>query len=184
MIFYQLSLPWTILAYISAFAFILFLYYNWNKHIDNNKKEWEQPKIKDGVQTAWGWCVRHPEKLTIGENTDIGFGTYIQAKNGVYIGKNVKIGAHCAIYSENTIDGTESTIHIESNVKIGAGTVILPNPTGAPLFICHDSVIGALSLVKQHIPSNSIYVGVPAKQISNGKPLVTKYTLESQLNEQ
>ena len=137
-------------------------------YYQDNRNKWKMPKIKDRVPTKWGWVVRHPENLILGENTDIGFGTYIQAEYGIGIGKNVQIGAHCAIYSRNTIDNTKSKIIIEDNVRIGAGTIILPNPNGTNLYICHDSVIGALSLVKQSIPSNSTYAGVPAKQIKEG----------------
>ena len=126
---------------------------------------WKHPTIKHNKLTKWNWMVSHPENLKLGENTDIGAFTYIQAEYDVEIGKNSQIGSHCSIYSKNTIDDTHSKIIIEDNVKIGAGTVILPNPTGYTLYICHDSVIGALSLVKRSIPSNSIYAGVPAKSI-------------------
>lgn len=133
-----------------------------------NKKDmlWKMPKIKDGKPTKWGWVVRHPEKFILKENTDIGFGTYIQAKYGVTIGKNVKIGAHCSIYSENTIDNTHGEIVIEDNVSIGAGTVILPINSGV-LYIRHDSKIGAMSLIKSHIPSNCIAYGISAKVVSD-----------------
>lgn len=129
------------------------------------KKEWEMPKIKDGVLTKYGWVVRHPENLYLGENTDIGFGTYIQAKNGVNIGKNVQIGSHCSIYSENTIEKISCRISIEPNVCIGAGTVIIPRKKYLHLVIGENSIIGALSLIRDSIPDNSIYAGIPAKQI-------------------
>lgn len=152
----------TAVILIAATGFIILpLWWSYSSH-KNNK--WIKSKIKDGVPTKWGWVVRHPENLHLGNYVDIGFGTYIQAENRIEIGNNVQIGAHCAIYSRNTIDGTASKIIIEDNVKIGAGTIILPNSTGYPLYICHDSKIGALSLVKQHVPSNSLYCGVPAKE--------------------
>lgn len=127
------------------------------------KKKWKRPKIPDGTPTIYGWCVRHPENLHLGKNTDIGYGTYIQAENKVFIRDNVQIGAHCSIYSKNTIDGTESPIYIGENVRIGAGTVILPNTGGEPLIIGKNSVIGALSLVKHIIPKDTMYYGIPAR---------------------
>lgn len=125
---------------------------------------WERPDIKDRVPTKYGWIVRHPENLNLGENTDIGFGTYIQAENGVEIGKDVQIGAHCAIYSKNTIDNTNGIIIIKEGASIGAGTIILPKD-GKTLIIGKNSKVGALSLVKDDIPDNSIYAGIPAKLI-------------------
>ena len=134
----------------------------------NKKEKWVMPKIKHNKLTEWNWMVSYPDKLKLSENTDIGAFSYLQAEYGIEIGKNTQIGSHCSIYSRNTIDNTHSKIIIEDNVKIGAGTIILPSQSGHALYICHDSVIGALSLVKQSIPSNSIYAGVPAKPIKEG----------------
>ena len=47
--------------------------------------------------------MSYPENLTIGENVDIGAFTYINAKYGVFISNNVKIGPHCAILTDNSI---------------------------------------------------------------------------------
>ena len=138
-------------------------------HLSDRTKKWKRPKIKHNKLTKWNWMISYPEYLKLEENTDIGAFTYIQAEYGVEIGKDVQIGSHCSIYSKNTIDNTHSKIIIEDNVKIGAGTIILPSQSGHTLYICHDSIVGALSLVKQSIPSNSTYAGVPAKSIKEGK---------------
>ncbi len=132
-------------------------------------KEWVQPEIKDSVPTKYGWVVSHPENLKLGKNTDIGFGTYIQAKNGIEIGENTQIGAHCAIYSENTIDNTHSKIIIGKDVCIGASTVILPTKDGTDLVIADGAKIGALSLIKKSILEHITCVGVPARKISENK---------------
>ncbi len=125
-------------------------------------KEWTKPNIKDGVPTKYGWVVRHPENLSLGKNTDIGFGTYIQAENYVSIGENTQIGAHCAIYSRNTIDNTSNKIFIGKNVCIGAGTIILPDKNEKELIIAEGVKIGVLSLVTKSIyEKNTVHTGIP-----------------------
>ena len=136
-------------------------------HLIDKKKKWKRPRIKHNKLTKWNWMVSHPEKLILGDNVDIGAFTYIQAVNGIIIEDDVQIGAHSSIYSKNTIDDTKGIIHIRRGARIGAGSVILPIPNRT-LTIGTNSVIGALSLVKQSIPSNSIYAGVPAKPIKEG----------------
>lgn len=128
-------------------------------------KNWKIPKIRDGVPTKWGWVVRHTENFYLGKNTDIGAFTYIQAKNGVHIGENVQIGSHCSIYSENTIEKTSCRISIRPNSCIGAGTVIIPRKGKKHLEIGSNTIVGAMSLIKDDIPDNSIYAGIPAKPI-------------------
>lgn len=125
-------------------------------------KEWKFPVIKNNVVTKWGWAVSHVENFTMGKNTDIGFSTYIQAEHRVVIQDNVQIGAHCSIYSKNTIDNTHGRIIIESNACIGAGTVILPKKDGTDLIIGRNSKVGAMSLVINNIEPNTVYYGIPA----------------------
>jgi len=120
--------------------------------------EWKQLVIKDGEPTKWGWVVKNIQNFRLGKNTDIGYGTYIQAKNGVIIEDNVKIAAHCSIYSENTIDNTRGSILIKENACIGANSVILPRKDGGLLTIGKNAKVGALSLVKHNIPSNLIFI--------------------------
>jgi len=83
-------------------------------------------KIKHLKPTKWNWVVSYPENLILGNNVDIGCFTYIQAGYGVIIHDNVQIGAHCAIYSEDTERGKYAGVEIKQGAKIGAHTVILP----------------------------------------------------------
>ena len=119
-------------------------------------ENWQQPKIEDGVPTKWGWVVKHSERFHLGGNTDIGAFTYINAKGGVIVEENVQIGSHCSIYSINTIDGTQGPVHLRKNCKIGSHTIIMPGVT-----IGENSVVGALSLVKNNVPDNSTVYGNP-----------------------
>jgi len=124
----------------------------------SNKRwtNWQRPKIKDGIPTKWGWVVKHPDNFSLGKNTDIGFGTYINAKYGVVIDQDVQIGSHGAIYSVNTIDGTKGPIHLKKNCKIGSHTIIMPG-----VVIGENSVVGAFSLVKNDVPDNVTVYGNP-----------------------
>lgn len=91
-----------------------------------NKKKWKKPKIVSNKLTKWHWKVSHSEHFKMGENVDIGSFTYIQSEFGVYIGDNVQIGAHCSIYSKNSINNTHGPVIIQEGAMIGAHSVILP----------------------------------------------------------
>lgn len=123
-------------------------------------KKWKKPKIKDGELTQWNWMVKGVEHFVLGEKTDIGAFTYIQAQCGVVIEDNVQIGSHCSIYSVSTIDNNQGKVVLKKNCKIGSHSVIMPGVT-----IGENSVIGAFSFVKENIPANVVVYGVPAKVI-------------------
>jgi len=124
--------------------------------------DWQPPEIEDGVPTKWGWVVAHPENLTLGRKTDIGFGTYIGAHAGVEIGDRVQIGGGVKIYSLSTIDNKQGKITIKINAKIGANSVVMPN-----VIIGRNAVVGALSFVqyRTRILPNEKWAGIPAKRI-------------------
>lgn len=125
---------------------------------DERFREWEPPEIKHGELTEYNWLVQYPEGLTLGEHTDIGAFTYINARYGVKIGKGVQIGSHCSIYSRSTIDNEQGPVTLEENCCIGAHTVVMPGVT-----VGENAVVGAMSLVKSDIPADCIAYGVPAK---------------------
>jgi len=94
-------------------------------------KKWKPPKFKKITgslyKTKWNWFVTCPENLKLGKNVDIGISTYINAHFGVIIEDNVQIGAHCSIYSHNTINNTKGSVHLKKGCCIGANSVLLPN---------------------------------------------------------
>jgi len=102
-------------------------------------------------------CQYH-ENLKLGENTDIGAFTYINAKYGVEIQENVQIGSHCSIYSWSTIDNKRGKVTIKKNAKIGSHSLIMPGIT-----IGENAIVGAHSFVNRNVPDNSVVFGVPAK---------------------
>ncbi len=126
----------------------------------NRFNSWKYPHIEESVLTKYNWVVQNIEGLEMGDNTDIGAFSYINAKCGVSIEKDVQIGSHCSIYSVSTIDNKSGKVILKKNCRIGSHSTVLPGVT-----IGKNSIIGAHSLVNRNIPSNVIAVGVPAKVI-------------------
>jgi acetyltransferase-like isoleucine patch superfamily enzyme len=124
--------------------------------------EWIKPEIEDGKLTKYNWLVQHSNNLKLGDRTDIGAFTYINAKYGVTIEDNVQIGSHCSIYSQSTIDNKRGTVILKQNCKIGSHSTIMPN-----IIIGENSIIGAHSFVNTSIPDNTLAYGVPVKCIRN-----------------
>ena len=121
-------------------------------------KEWEMPEIREGELTRYNWMVQHKENLKLGERTDIGAFTYINAKSGVVIEDKVQVGSHCSIYSVSSIDNKEGKVFLRKGCKIGSHSVIMPGVT-----IGENAIVGAFSFVNSDVPDNKIAVGVPAK---------------------
>lgn len=121
---------------------------------------WKYPEITEGKLTKYFWYVQHKKNFKLGNKTDIGAFTYINAKNGVIIEDSVQIGSHCSIYSVSTIDNKEGKVIFKKNCKIGSHSVIMPDVT-----IGENSIIGAFSFVNKNIPANCIAFGVPARKI-------------------
>jgi acetyltransferase-like isoleucine patch superfamily enzyme len=124
-------------------------------------QDWKYPEIEERkLHPKYHFLVHNKEKLKLGEKTDLGAFTYINAKNGVIIEKNVQIGSHCSIYSISTIDNKEGKIIIKENAKIGTHSTIMPNVT-----IGKNAIIGAYSFVNKDIPDFAIAYGIPVKII-------------------
>ena len=121
-------------------------------------RKWKAPEVKDGKLTKFNWMVDHVKNLKLGDKTDIGAFTYINARYGVDIEDLVQIGSHCSIYSISTIDNRKGQIKLKRDCRIGSHSVIMPGVT-----IGENSIIGAFSFVNKDIPANVIALGIPAK---------------------
>ena len=132
--------------------------------MENRFKEWQYPKIEEGKLTKYNWMVQNKEGFKLGNKTDIGAFTYINAKNGVVIEDFVQIGSHCSLYSFSSIDDKEGKITLKKNCKIGTHSVIMPGVT-----IGENAIIGAFSFVNKDIPDNVVAVGTPVKIIKKLK---------------
>lgn len=126
--------------------------------IRTTKKEWKKPIIKHGKLTKYNYVVQYPKNLKMGKNIDIGTFTYINCHFGVEINDNVQIGSHCSIYSHSTIDNKKGIVVLKKNCKIGTHSTLMPGIT-----IGENSVVAAYSFVKNNIPKNELWAGIPAR---------------------
>jgi len=124
----------------------------------NTRNKWKKPIIKHSKLTKYNYIVQYPENLKTGKNFDIGTFTYLNCKYGVEIQDNVEIGSHCSIYSNSTIDSKKGGVILKKGCKIGTHSTIMPNVT-----IGENSIIAAYSFVKDNVPKNELWVGIPAK---------------------
>jgi acetyltransferase-like isoleucine patch superfamily enzyme len=117
--------------------------------------------------------VLHRKKIIVGNRSAPGFNSncYIQGRNGIKIGHNVRIGPGVGLISANhDIDDYDQwpicqPIIIGDNVWIGMNSVVLPGIT-----IGDNVAIGANSVVTKNIPSNSIAAGNPCRIIREKAP--------------
>lgn len=127
-------------------------------HSKEWKENWRKPIIKHNKTTKYGYRVSYPDKLILGRCFDIGYGTYIQALNGVVIESDVQIGPNCTILSESTIDNKHGKVILKKGCCIGANSVVMPSVT-----IGENTIVGACSFVNKDVPSNVVSVGIPCK---------------------
>ena len=113
--------------------------------------------------------VHSPEKLTVGDHTEINDFTLIFAQGGVRIGSHVLVSSGCNITSlthpldpadRRTGRLVEAPVQIRDGAWLGAGAIILPGVT-----IGEDAVVGAGAgaLVSRDVPAGVTVVGVPAR---------------------
>jgi acetyltransferase-like isoleucine patch superfamily enzyme len=121
------------------------------------KTKWKKPIIKHSKITKYNYVVQYPDKLKTGKNFDIGTFTYINCQYGVEISNDVKIGSHCSIYSNSTIDNKKGPVILKQKCRIGTHSTIMPNVS-----IGENSIVAAYSFVTQNVPKNQLWAGIPA----------------------
>lgn len=112
--------------------------------------------------------------IRIGENTTVGYHTYLFASAGISIGDNCLIAPFVYLVdSDHSIDRQElinrqpnqtAPISVGNDVWIGTGAKILKGVT-----IGDGAVIAAGALVKDDVAPYTIVGGIPAKKISERK---------------
>ena len=133
--------------------------------MDERFDSWTMPEIIDGQPTKYNWVVQHSENLRLGNRTDIGAFSYINAKHGVVIEDLVQIGSHCSIYSLSTIDDKSGMVILRTNARIGSHSVVMPGVT-----VGENAIVGAMSFVNKDVPANAVVAGVPAKILRMQEP--------------
>lgn len=142
-------------------------------HIDHNVRVLRHPEnlhlgsnvlLKEGTRI----CPTNPKaSITIGDNTTIGYHTFLFASGSITIGRNCLIAPFCyfvdanhGITLGNAIKDQPLTIDpivVGEGVWIGAGTTILPGTR-----IGNGAVVGANSTVRGNILPNEVVAGSPA----------------------
>lgn len=122
----------------------------------------------------WSSVVSHPNKIKRADTLPLlghHFSCYIQAINGIEIGKNVRYGPNVHIISANH-DILDYDVHpkcdpikIDDHCWIGSGTTILPG-----VHLGEHVVVAAGSVVNKSFPKNTLIGGVPAKVIRELDP--------------
>lgn len=123
---------------------------------------WEKSVIEHMKMTQWFWVVAYPENFILGKYVDIGAFTYINAKNGVEFKDYSSIGSHSSIYSIDNMGNKSGKITLKTGAVIGGHSVILPGVT-----VGEDAIVGAFSLIKDSVPDNELWAGIPARKIKD-----------------
>lgn len=117
------------------------------------------------------------KNISIGARCFIGEEVLLDCRGGITMGDDVTISnraclvTHIAVgYPDHLLMAVyptkEETIHIEDNVYIGTGAIILPG-----VRIGRESVVGAGAVVTKDVAPGTVVAGVPAKVIKKLKSL-------------
>lgn len=137
-------------------------------------------KIKLGDKsTIYHGCeIISPWKLEIGDGSIVGIKNIIDARAGIYIGKNVNLSHEVNLWTmqhdvnDLFFSNVSGSIYISDYAWIGNRVIILPG-----VKIGKGAVIAAGSIVTKDVEDFSIYAGVPARRIG-ARSENLKYKLE------
>ena len=117
--------------------------------------------------------MRNPEKITIGNSSNINHGCELYGAGGITIGSGTMVAYNTMIMSDSrTFMGSSplksrterisKPVIIGDDVWIGAGSIILPG-----LIISDHAIVAAGSIVTKNVSEWDIVGGNPAKKISS-----------------
>ena len=119
-----------------------------------------------------------PNNVTIGKDTIIGFGAFLDGRDKLIIGDHVDIASQVMIYNSehdvhnNKMKAISESVIVKDYVFIGPRAIILPGVT-----VGKGAVIAAGAVVTKDVPGKTIVAGVPAKEIGKRKIEKLSYSL-------
>jgi acetyltransferase-like isoleucine patch superfamily enzyme len=126
--------------------------------------------------------IRYAQNLHIDANSIIGDRAILDARKGIYIGKNVNLSSGVQIWTEQhdhrdpyfrCLSDSSFGVIIHDRVWIGPNVIILHSVT-----IGEGAVVAAGAVVTKDVAPFTLVGGVPAKKIGNRNPDL-KYELDS-----
>ena len=135
-------------------------------------------KIGQGSSIHMGCRFFSLGKLKIGEDSIIGYGSFLDGRAPIHIGNHVDIASNVMVYnSEHDIDSGDfhaviGSVEIGDYVFIGPRVIILPG-----VRIGKGAVVAAGAVVTKDVPDFAIVGGVPAQIIGERKLKDLHYNL-------
>ncbi len=123
-------------------------------------------KIGRGSKIHLGVKFYQPKNIVIGEDTIVGYRTFLDGRGKLEIGNHVDIASEVMIYnSEHDLEAddfsaTEEPVIIEDYVFLGPRAIILPG-----VKIGKGAIVAAGAVVTKNVPPKTIVGGVPAEKI-------------------
>ena len=127
-------------------------------------------KLEDRVFFYGRFTFYHAENIYISSGASINTGVVINARDKIFIGKNVRLSNYCQLQAgglEVSSDDKRKVhnhgkISIGDNTWIGSGAIITMNCN-----IGKNCIIAANAVVTGDVPDNTLVGGVPAKVIKS-----------------
>jgi acetyltransferase-like isoleucine patch superfamily enzyme len=110
---------------------------------------WKMPVLRNGMNER-GYWIDYVDNLRLGFGADISIFVYMNAREGIEIGRNVEIGQHTSLLSWSSIGDKKGRIVIGDDVMIGSHCTIMPN-----VRIGNNVVIGAYSYIDKNVPDGA-----------------------------
>jgi len=109
--------------------------------------------------------------FVIGDNSVIGYNSFIQCTGRITIGRGSLLGPHCSFIASSHPVNNQPLISqpmIRGEIKIGNNVWIGANCTiNIGITIGDNAIIGANSFVNKDVPANTVWAGSPIRFIKN-----------------